>query len=94
MGCVVPILVRLAAMSADGSARHRPPLAPPSFRLALDQEIAPVVRQMVVPYIKGILSYLAQLFGLGLQADSPTGEKYSQRTWTVPWPDFKKMRFV
>jgi hypothetical protein len=36
VGCVVPILVRLAAMSADGSARHGPPLAPPSFRLALD----------------------------------------------------------
>ncbi len=27
---------RLAAMSADGSARHGPPLAPQSFRLALD----------------------------------------------------------
>ena len=65
------------------------------FRLCLPKTpSSPVVRQMVVPYIKGILSYLAQLFGLGLQADSPTGEKYSQRTWTVPWPDFKKMRFV
>jgi hypothetical protein len=48
---------------------------------------------MVVPYIKGIPSW-RELFGLGLQADSPTGEKYPQRTWTVPWPDFKKMRFV
>ena len=52
-----------------------------------------VVRQMVVPYIKEIPPYLAQLFGMGLQADSPTGEKYSQRTWTVSRPDFKKMRF-
>src|SRR5271157_1516039 len=60
VGCVVPILVRLAAMSADGSARHGPPLAPQSFRLALDQGIAPVVLQMVVPYIKGIPSYLAR----------------------------------
>src|SRR5438067_7604287 len=41
VGCVVPILVRLAATSRDGSARHGPPLAPPSFRLALDQEIPP-----------------------------------------------------
>src|SRR5271167_1996349 len=30
----------LAAMSRDGSARHGPPLAPQSFRWALDQEIA------------------------------------------------------
>ena len=30
------ILVRLAAMSADGSARHGPPLAAQSFRLAVD----------------------------------------------------------
>jgi hypothetical protein len=45
VGCVVPILVRLAAMSRDGSARHRSPLAPPSFRLALDQKIAPPSRQ-------------------------------------------------
>jgi|SRR5205807_2322862 len=36
VGCVVAILVRLAAMSADGSARHGPPLAPQSFRLAVD----------------------------------------------------------
>src|SRR5207244_11249188 len=36
LGCVVPILVRLAAMSADGSARHSPPLAPPSLRPALE----------------------------------------------------------
>jgi hypothetical protein len=41
LGCIVPILVRLAAMSADGSARHSHPLAPPSLGLALDQEIAP-----------------------------------------------------
>jgi hypothetical protein len=39
------MLVRLAAMSADGSARHRTPLAPQSFRLALDQEIAPPFRK-------------------------------------------------
>ena len=39
-GYVVPTLVRLAAMSAHGSARHGPPMAPQSFRLALDQEIA------------------------------------------------------
>jgi hypothetical protein len=45
MGCVVPMLVRLAAVSRDGSARHRSPLAPPSFRLALDQKIAPPSRQ-------------------------------------------------
>jgi hypothetical protein len=45
MGCVVPMLVRLATMSRDGSARHRSPLAPPSFRLALDQKIAPRSRQ-------------------------------------------------
>jgi len=45
VGCVVPILVRLAAMSRDGSARHGPPLAPPSFRLALDQEIPPPSRK-------------------------------------------------
>ena len=45
MGCVVPILVRLAAMSADGSARHGSPLAPQSFRLALDQKIAPPSRK-------------------------------------------------
>jgi putative transposase len=32
-------------MSADGSARHGPPLAPQSFRLALDQEIAPPSRK-------------------------------------------------
>ena len=32
--------------------------------------MCPMVRQMVVPYIKVIPSYLAQLFGLGLQADS------------------------
>src|SRR5207249_154479 len=38
VGRVVPILVRLAAMSADGSARHGPPLAPQSFRMALDQK--------------------------------------------------------
>jgi transposase InsO family protein len=31
------MLVRLAAMSRDGSARHAHPLAPQSFRLALDQ---------------------------------------------------------
>ena len=31
VGCVVPILVRLAATSRDGSARHGPPLAPPNF---------------------------------------------------------------
>ena len=43
--CVVPMLVRLAAMSRDGSARHRSPLASPSFRLALDQKIAPPSRQ-------------------------------------------------
>jgi len=36
VGCVVAILVRLAAMSADGSARHGPPLAAQSFRLAVD----------------------------------------------------------
>jgi hypothetical protein len=36
----VPILVRLAAMSSLGSARHGPALAPQSFCLALDQEIA------------------------------------------------------
>jgi len=34
----------LAAMSADGSARHGAPLAPQSFRLALDKEIAPPSR--------------------------------------------------
>jgi hypothetical protein len=45
VGCVVPMLVRLATMSRDGSARHRPPLAPPSFRLALDQEIPPPSRK-------------------------------------------------
>src|SRR2546429_9105263 len=45
VGCVVRILVRLAAMSRDGSARHGPPLAPPSFRLALDQEIPPPSRK-------------------------------------------------
>jgi hypothetical protein len=44
--------------------------------------------------LKGFLPTWRELFGLGSQADSPTGEKYSQRTWTVPWPDFKKMRFV
>ena len=45
VGFVVPILVRLAAMSRDGSARHGHPLAPQSFRLALDQKIAPPSRQ-------------------------------------------------
>ena len=40
VGSVVAILVRLAAMLADGSARHGPALAPQGFRLALDQEIA------------------------------------------------------
>jgi hypothetical protein len=45
VGCVVPMLVRLAAISSDGSARHRPSLAPPSFRLALDQKIAPPSRK-------------------------------------------------
>jgi len=45
VGRVVPILVGLAAMSADGSARHSPPMAPQSFRLALDQEIAPPFRK-------------------------------------------------
>jgi hypothetical protein len=40
VGSVVPILVRLAAMSADGSARHGPRLAAQSFRLASDQEVA------------------------------------------------------
>src|SRR6516164_5554922 len=39
------MLVRLAAMSRYGSARHRSPLAPQSFRLALDQEIAPPSRK-------------------------------------------------
>ena len=45
VGCVVPMLVRLATMSRYGSARHRSPLAPPRFRLALDQKIAPPSRQ-------------------------------------------------
>ena len=36
---------KLATMSRDGSARHGSPLAPPSFRLALDQKIAPPSRQ-------------------------------------------------
>jgi hypothetical protein len=45
VGRVVPILVGLVAMSADGSARHSPPMAPQSFRLALDQEIAPPSRK-------------------------------------------------
>jgi hypothetical protein len=45
VGGVVPRLVRLAAMSRDGSARHCSPLAPESFRLALDQKIAPPSRQ-------------------------------------------------
>src|SRR5271166_463173 len=45
VGCAVPILVRLAAMSADGSARHGPPLAPQSFHLALDAEVAPPSRK-------------------------------------------------
>jgi len=40
VGYVIPILVRLAAMSSHGSARHGPPLAPQSFCLALEQEIA------------------------------------------------------
>ena len=31
--------------NAPGRLRHRPPLAPPSFRLALDQEIAPPSRK-------------------------------------------------
>ncbi len=56
--------------------------------------ISTIVRRMVVPYFEEIPPYLAQLFGLGLQADAPNDEKYSQRTWTVSWPDFKKMRFV
>src|SRR5271167_94799 len=45
LGCLAPILVRLAAMSADGSARHSPPLAPRGLRLALDQEIPPPSRK-------------------------------------------------
>jgi hypothetical protein len=42
---IIPILVWLAAMSRDGSARHGHPLAPQSFRLALDQKIAPPSRK-------------------------------------------------
>jgi len=39
-----------------------------------------VVRQIVVPSIKGISSIWRPLFGLGLQADSSTGERCSQKT--------------
>jgi len=39
-GLCCPILVRLAAMSSHGPARHGPALAPQSFCLALDEEIA------------------------------------------------------
>jgi hypothetical protein len=51
MGCVVPMLVRLATMSRDGSARHRSPLAPPSFRLAFRHpgrpEVAGNIRDLI-----------------------------------------------
>src|SRR5207302_11469409 len=40
VGSVVAILVGLAPVPADGSARYGHPLAPESFRLVLDQEIA------------------------------------------------------
>jgi hypothetical protein len=45
VGGVAPTLVRLAAMSRDGSGRHGCPLASQSFRLALDQKIAPASRK-------------------------------------------------
>jgi hypothetical protein len=40
-----------------------------------------VVRQIVVPYIReGFLAAWRKLFGLGLQADSSTSERCSQKT--------------
>jgi len=40
VGSVVAILVGLAPVPVDGSARYGHPLAPESFRLVLDKEIA------------------------------------------------------
>ena len=56
------MLVRLAAMSRDGSARHRSPLAPPRFRLALDQEIAPPLpgRPEVAANIRDLIRRMSQ----------------------------------
>jgi hypothetical protein len=45
VGRVVPILVWMATMSSNGSARRSSPLAPQGFRLALDQGIAPPSRK-------------------------------------------------
>jgi hypothetical protein len=45
------------------------------------------------PTLEGFLPAWHKLFGLGLQADSSTVENGSQRTWTAPWPGYKKKRF-
>jgi hypothetical protein len=52
-----------------------------------------VVRQIVVPLsptLQGFLPTWRKSYGLGLQADSSTGEQCSQKTRTVLRPGFKK----
>jgi hypothetical protein len=45
------------------------------------------------PTLKVLPSW-RKLFGLGLQADSSTGDRCSQKARTVRWPDYKKNRLV
>src|SRR5664279_4591274 len=56
-----------------------------------------VVRQIVTLSIKGCSSFhpaWRKLFGLGLQADSSTSERCSQKMSAVHWPGYKKKRWV
>ena len=56
-----------------------------------------VVRQIVTLSIKGRSSFhptWRKLFGLGLQADSSTSERCSQKMSAVHWPGYKKKHLV
>ena len=44
--------------------------------------------------LKGFFPTWWKLFGLRLQADSSTGEKLSQKTWTASWPGYMKKGLV
>jgi aminopeptidase N len=65
------MLVRLAAMSADGSARHRTPLAPQSFRLALGRQA-----YQGVTYSKG--AYVLSMLRSMMYADQSTSGNKDQ----------------
>jgi len=57
----------------------------------------PVVRQIVTLSIRRRSSFhpaWRKLFGLGLQADSSTSEKCSQKMSAVHWPGYKKKHLV